>query len=210
MNKGDKLFLYTDGVPEVTDKDEKMFTLDGMVEALNRYKDKTPEGILQGINASVGDFVGDAPQFDDLTMLCVERKSNEGKTLTVDAITENLQNVMTFVDGVLEENRASMKTQMQIDLAVEEIYVNIANDAYGDGIGKAEISAECNDGVITITFKDSGVPYNPLEKEDPDISLPTEEREIGGLGIFLTKKNMDSVAYEYKDGFNILSMTKQI
>ncbi|MBQ9227642.1 MAG: PP2C family protein-serine/threonine phosphatase [Eubacterium sp.] len=74
MNKGDKLFLYTDGVPEATDKDEKMFTLNGMVDALNRYKEKTPEDILQGVNASVGAFVGDAPQFDDLTMLCVELK----------------------------------------------------------------------------------------------------------------------------------------
>ena len=210
LNKGDKIFLYTDGLPEATDKDEKMFTLDGMVQALNKFKDETPQNILDGINGCVNEFVGDAPQFDDLTMLCLELKGNEGNTLTVDATTENLQQVMDFVDGVLEENGCSVKMQMQIDLSVEEIYVNIANYAYGDGVGKAEISADCSDGEITITFKDSGVPYNPLEKEDPDITLSADEREVGGLGIFLTKKNMDSVSYEYKDGYNILTMTKKI
>ncbi len=211
LNKGDKIFLYTDGLPEATDKDEKMFTLDGMLEALNKYKDEKPQDILDGVNQCVNDFVGDAPQFDDLTMLCLELKEDEKvKTITVDATTENLNTVNEFIDGILEANGCPMKTQMQIELAVEEIYVNIANYAYGDGVGKAEISAECNNGNVTITFKDSGVPYNPLEKDDPDFSLSADEREIGGLGIFLTKKNMDSVSYEYKDGFNVLIMTKQI
>lgn len=213
LNKGDKIFLYTDGVPEATDKDENMFTIDGMLQALNKNKEKKPEDVLCGVNQCVNDFVGDAPQFDDLTMLCLELKEDHKNTetvLTVDAITENLQQVIDFVDGVLEENGASIKTQTQVDLAVEEIFVNIANYAYGDKVGKAEISIENNNSELTFMFKDSGVSYNPLEKPDPDITLSVDEREIGGLGIFLAKKNMDSVSYEYADGFNILTMKKRL
>lgn len=208
LNNGDKIFLYTDGVPEATNSNNKMFTLENMVKALNEAKEQSPKGVLENIRSRIDAFVDDAPQFDDLTMLCLELKNKDENTLTVDATTDNLQKVMSFVDGILEENGASMKTQMQIDLSVEEIYVNIANYAYGDGKGTSEISAQCNDGIITITFKDSGKPYNPLDKPDPDITLSADEREIGGLGIFLTKKNMDSVSYKYENGYNIFTMTK--
>ncbi len=211
LNKGDKLFLYTDGVPEATDKDNNMFTIERMLEALNKNKNGNPKGILNSINESVNAFVGDAPQFDDLTMMCLELKEEEDlKTLTVDATTEKLQAVNEFIDGFLEENGCSPKAQMKVDLAVEEIFVNIANYAYGDSVGKAEISIENNDGEVTIVFKDSGVPYNPLERKEPDVTLSADDREIGGLGIFLTKKNMDSVSYEHKDGKNILTMKKKI
>lgn len=211
LNNGDKLFLYTDGLPEATDKNNNMFTMERMLKALNRYKEKNPKGILDGINEAVNDFVGDAPQFDDLTMMCLELKEEEEcKSLTVDATIENLNAVNEFIDGFLEENGCTAKAQMQIDLAVEEIYVNIAHYAYGDSVGKAEVKVENNNGEITIVFSDSGVPYNPLEKADPDITASADDRQIGGLGIFLTKKNMDAVSYEYKDGKNILTMKKRI
>lgn len=142
--------------------------------------------------------------------MCLEIKQNNSKTLSVDALNSNLQTVTDFVDGVLEENGCSVKAQLQIDLCVEEIFVNIANYAYGDGCGKAEITVENSGGSIVLTFKDSGVPYNPLKKADPDITLSADERQIGGLGIFLVKKNMDSVSYRYEDGKNIFSMTKKI
>ena len=103
-----------------------------------------------------------------------------------------------------------MKSQTQIDLSVEEIFVNIASYAYREEPGKAEVSVECNNGEITIVFKDNGKPYNPLEKPDPDVTLSAEEREIGGLGIFLVKKNMDDVSYEYKNDQNILTIKKKI
>lgn len=211
LNKGDKLFLYTDGVPEATDKDNNMFTLDGMIAALNNYKDETAKGIISGVRNSVDAFVGDAPQFDDLTMVCLEMKSTDNtNTLTVDALNENLHKVMDFVDGVLEENDCFMKTQMQVDLAVEEIFTNISNYAYEGGSGKAEITANCNGKELTIVFKDSGTPYNPLEKADPDTTLSSDKRQIGGLGIFLVKKNMDDVLYEYKNNQNVLTMKKVI
>jgi len=211
LNSGDKLFLYTDGVPEATDKDNNMFALERMLKALNRYKEKNPKGVLDGINEEVNSFVGDAPQFDDLTMMCLELKEKEKvKSLIVDATIENLNAVNEFIDGFLEENGCTARAQMQIDLAVEEIYVNIANYAYGDSVGKAEVTIENHNSEVMIVFSDSGVPYNPLEKADPDITASADDRQIGGLGIFLTKKNMDAVSYEYKDGKNILTMKKRI
>ena len=132
------------------------------------------------------------------------------KELVIEADIEKLDQVLAFVDAELEAFECSMKAQMQLDIAVEEIYVNIAHYAYGEGQGMATIQMETEPGQTTITFIDSGTPYNPLEKEDPDISLPAEERPIGGLGIFMVKKSMDAVEYEYIDGTNNLTMRKKI
>ena len=102
----------------------------------------------------------------------------------------------------------------KLDLAVEEIYINIAHYAYAPGRGTAEISCLLEPGQggaaprLTICFRDRGRPFNPLAREDPDITLPAEERDIGGLGILLTKKFMDSVTYEHTDGQNVLTMSK--
>ncbi|MBR3468132.1 MAG: ATP-binding protein [Lachnospiraceae bacterium] len=134
------------------------------------------------------------------------------KELVITAETKNLDEVMTFVDTFLEEAECSMKVQMQIDLAVEEIFVNIASYAYAPGTGPATIRVGLTDdgSVFVIELIDQGVPYNPLAKEDPDITLSAEERKIGGLGILLTKKSMDDVQYEYANGSNILTLRKSI
>ena len=132
------------------------------------------------------------------------------KELFIEALTDNLDSVLAFVDEQLEATECSMKIQMQIDLAVEEIFVNIANYAYDPETGPATVRVDvAPDGtVVTITFVDNGVPYDPLAKADPDITLPAEQHEIGGLGIFLVKKNMDDVSYEYVNGSNILTLKK--
>ena len=132
------------------------------------------------------------------------------KELMIEARTDNLDQVLAFVDQVLEEAGCSMKQLMQIDLAVEEIFVNIANYAYAPGTGSAlvRVDAGGDPAGAVITFEDSGVPYDPLKKADPDVTLAIEEREVGGLGIFMAKKVMDEMAYEYRDGKNILSMKK--
>ena len=132
--------------------------------------------------------------------------------LTLEAKVENLDEVIAFVDGALEEIDCPPRTQMQIDISVEELFVNIANYAYAPNVGMATIKVKTqkNPKEIVITFIDSGVPYNPLAKEDPDITLSSEERQIGGLGIFMAKKNMDKVAYEYTDGQNMLTIKKAI
>ena len=134
------------------------------------------------------------------------------KELELQASLDNLDTVLQFVDEVLEEAGCSMKAMMQIDLAVEEIFVNIASYAYSPGKGDAVIRLEIagNPRCAEICFMDSGVPYNPLKKKDPDVTLSAAEREIGGLGIFMAKKSVDDVRYEYRDGRNILTLKKYI
>jgi anti-sigma regulatory factor (Ser/Thr protein kinase) len=130
--------------------------------------------------------------------------------LDILAKTENLDTVIDFVNKHLEGVECPMKIQMQIDVAVEEIFVNIANYAYGTGEGPAtvRINVDNQNKIVDITFIDNGVPYDPLAKEDPDITLSAQERQIGGLGIFMVKKSLDDVTYEYRDGHNILTLKK--
>ena len=131
--------------------------------------------------------------------------------IKITALTENLDRVIGFIEDELDAMDCPAKTRVQINVAVEEIFVNIAHYAYADGCGDATINI-CNDSeaqAIRIKFMDSGVPYNPLEKPDPDVTLSAEEREIGGLGIYMVKKSMDEINYEYKDGKNILEIVKK-
>lgn len=132
--------------------------------------------------------------------------------LTVPAKIENLQKVMDFLGDQLDSVDYVMKARLQLELSIEEAYVNIVNYAYESEEGEVLIC--CNVGEsplkITMQFIDYGKPYNPLENEDPDLSLNAEEKEIGGLGIFLIKKNVDDISYEYCDGKNILTIQKKL
>lgn len=132
--------------------------------------------------------------------------------LTIDATVENISQVTAFVDEQLEALDCPMKAQMQIDIAIDELFGNIAHYAYNPDVGPATVRVEViNDPMaVVITFIDRGVPYDPLKKADPDTSLSAEEREIGGLGIFMVKKSMDEISYTYKDGQNILTIKKNI
>ncbi len=144
-------------------------------------------------------------------MICFEPTASGGaKELHVPAEKESLALVNDFVDSFLEEHDCPMKAQMQIDLCVEEAFVNIASYAYGGDKGDATIRLEETDGTVALTLIDSGTPYDPLARDDPDISLSAEDRQIGGLGIFLIKKSMDTVEYRYENGRNILRMTKKL
>ena len=210
LRPGDGVFLYTDGVTEATNAESEMFGVSRMVKALNLQPDASPKALLETMKCEIDDFVGDAPQFDDITMLCLRYVGDTMKKITVEAATDRLQEVLSFVDTELEAADCSMKSQMQIDVAVEELFVNIARYAYAPGTGNAVIGIRVQDGVAEISFSDSGIPYNPLEKEDPDIHLSAEEREIGGLGIFMVKKTMDDMTYAYRDGQNRLTIRKRI
>ena len=132
--------------------------------------------------------------------------------LKIEAKVENLDQVLAFVDERLENYDCPMKIQTQIDIAVEEIFVNIASYAYAPDSGIAEIGVIISEDPleVAIVFADSGVPYDPLAKEDPDVTLPAEERPIGGLGIYMVKKSMDCVEYEHRDGQNIFTIKKKL
>ncbi|MDO5390025.1 MAG: ATP-binding protein [Eubacteriales bacterium] len=132
--------------------------------------------------------------------------------LTLQASLEKLDEVLAFVEENLEKNDCPMKVLMQVQIAVEEIFVNIAHYAYDSEQGTVTIRVEVGKDPLQaiITFIDQGVPYDPLQKEDPDVTLSAEERQIGGLGIFMVKKSMDDMTYEYVNGKNILTICKKI
>lgn len=134
------------------------------------------------------------------------------KEITLEATVANIPQVTAFIDEELEKLGCSMKAQMQIDVAIDELFGNIAHYAYAPAAGSARVGFDFDEATQTasITFADSGTPYNPLENADPDISLPAEERSVGGLGIFLVKKTMDAMAYQHENGQNILTIQKKI
>lgn len=130
------------------------------------------------------------------------------KELTVLAKTENLEQVLEFVNGLLEEKNSPMNLVFELDIAVEELFVNIAHYAYTPEIGEATIQVSFEEEDVVITFIDRGIPYNPWAKKDPDITLSLEERQIGGLGIYMVKNSMDEVDYAYIDGKNVVTIKK--
>ena len=134
------------------------------------------------------------------------------KELTIDATIENIPVVTDFVSEQLEQLDCPMKVQIQISIAIDELFSNIARYAYNPTTGSATVQVEVTEDplAVVVTFIDEGKPYDPLAKADPDVTLSAEEREIGGLGIYMVKKSMDDVTYEYKDGRNILKIKKSI
>ncbi len=138
--------------------------------------------------------------------------ASAAKELTLEAALENLERATAFLDGELEAIGCPLKAQLQLDVALEELFVNVARYAYAPGTGSVtvRILPEKDPKRVTVTLIDSGVPYDPLAKADPDVTLSAEERQIGGLGIYMVKKSVDAMNYEYRDGRNILRIVKKL
>jgi len=134
------------------------------------------------------------------------------KELTIAATVENIGIVTDFVNEQLEALDCPVKAQMQIDIAIDELFGNIAHYAYNPDVGSATVRVEVTEEplAVIITFIDGGVPYDPLKSADPDTTLSAEDRQLGGLGIYMVKKSMDEISYEYRDGKNILSIKKNL
>ena len=132
------------------------------------------------------------------------------KELKLMASDETLAEVLDAIESQLIENGCSDSMRIAILIAAEEIYVNIAHYAYGGEAGEAIVQLDTTPNTFKAVFKDRGIPYNPLAKEDPDITLSIEEREIGGLGVFMVKETMDRVDYSYTDGYNVFTMEKDL
>lgn len=213
---GDRLFLYTDGVPEATNTENKLYGEDRLITFMNQNAAVTATELLPALKANIDEFVGQAPQFDDITMLMFDYKPRKGgkrmTNKTFPAKTEALSDVLGFVEQTLESFECPMKTQMALCVAIEEVFVNVAHYAYPDSEGDMTLDIGFAEESRTVTFRmaDKGIPFDPLKKSDPDITLSAEDREIGGLGIFITKKTMDSLSYAYENGENILTMIKKI
>ena len=216
LNEGDRLFLYTDGVPEATNVENKLYGEDRLLTFMNQNATVEATKLLPALKANIDEFVGEAPQFDDITMLMFDYKPKKGgermTNKTFPAKTESLNDVLGFVEETLESFECPMKIQMAICVAIEEVFVNVARYAYPDSEGDMTLHIGFDEQSRDVTFRmsDKGIPFDPLKKPDPDITLSAEEREIGGLGIFITKKTMDAVTYAYEKGENILTMIKKI
>ena len=216
LNPGDRIFLYTDGVPEATNVDNVLYGEDRLLCSMNQNASMEATELLPALKANIDEFVGEAPQFDDITMLMFDYKPQKGgehmTEKTFPAETESLNDVLGFVEETLEGFECPMKIQTAICVAIEEVFVNVAHYAYPESSGEMTLRIGFDAERRTLTFRmtDQGVPFDPLAKPDPDITLSAEEREIGGLGIFIAKKTMDSINYSYENGENILTMIKKI
>ena len=216
LSPGDRVFLYTDGVPEATNADNALYGEDRLLGFMNRHATTKATELLPMLKAHIDEFVGDAPQFDDITMLMLDYQIEGGDehmtNRTFKADTEALTDILGFVDEMLEKYECPMKIQMAVCVAIEEVFVNVARYAYENGEGDVSFGIGFDRENRTFTFRmaDRGIPFNPLEKPDPDITLSADDREIGGLGIFITKKTMDSVEYVYKNSENVLTLIKRI
>ena len=132
------------------------------------------------------------------------------RELTLPARRSNIPAIIDFVNAELDSMNCSAKTKAQINIAIDELYSNIANYGYGEEQGSVTVGIETERGphAVTISFTDRAKPFDPLAREDPDVTLPARTRKIGGLGIYMVKKCMDDVRYEYRDGKNILTIRK--
>jgi sigma-B regulation protein RsbU (phosphoserine phosphatase) len=211
LRPGDMVYLYTDGVTEAVNPEEKLFSDARLLEAANASRDQGVREFEASIKKEVDDFTRGAEQADDITMLVMRYMGGiEWKELNVEADAENLNTVFDFVHSELEKAGCPPKMQLQIDIAVEEIFINIASYSYHPDRGAAIIRAAVFDNEVWLEFEDSGRPYNPLEKSDPDITAGAEERPIGGLGIFMVKKLMDTAEYRYEDNKNLFTLKKSL
>ena len=215
FSQGDRLFLYTDGVTEATNTQNELYGEDRLMEFMNQNGSLEATELLPSLKNNIDEFVGDAPQFDDITMLIFDYTYKKGEQMVnkiFPAKIDSLSDVLDFVEQKLETWECSMKLQMAICVAIEEVFVNVAHYAYAGGNGDVEFNIHFDESTRNVTFQmiDGGIPFDPLKKKDPDITLSAEERAIGGLGIFITKKTMDLVTYAYGNGKNILTMTKKI
>ena len=215
LDPGDRIFLYTDGVTEATNAEEELYGEERLIAFMNQNRTVEAKKLLVALKADIDEFVGEAPQFDDITMLMLDYKKDDVGGNVCERVfpaeDTALGDVLGFVEETLESAGCPMKVTMALCVAIEEVFVNVAHYAYGDGKGdvKLAISLSENDSTVIFRMSDKGTPFDPLKRPDPDITLPVEEKEIGGLGIFITKKTMDTVSYAYKNGENILTMTKK-
>jgi sigma-B regulation protein RsbU (phosphoserine phosphatase) len=211
LRPGDMLYLYTDGVTEAVNPEKELFGEDRLMEAVTACREADLQKFTSFVKQKIDAFAGDAEQADDITMLVLKYHGGEGRReLKIESCPENLYAVLDFVNAKLEKMKCPPQIQSQVNIVVEEIFVNIAYYAYSPETGVVVVRLAISGNEIRFEFEDSGRPYNPLEKPDPDITLQAEDRPIGGLGVFMVKKIMDSVEYHYVDGKNLLILKKTI
>lgn len=204
MLPNDKIFLYTDGVTEATDKNNQLYGEERLKNYLNSRDNYDVEATCKELLVDINKFVGDAPQFDDITMLMFTLEEiNNYNELTLSPTVDSIPRVTEFVENWMLRTKVDEKTVRKVNVIVDEIYSNVAN--YSNSMW-ARVFYTRDTSSMTLVFTDNGIQYNPLEAQAPDITLSAEEREIGGLGIMMVKKMASDIKYEYVDGQNKLTI----
>ncbi|MBO5635250.1 MAG: SpoIIE family protein phosphatase [Bacteroidales bacterium] len=209
----DSLFLYTDGLTEAENINHELFGEERMSKILS--KRRNAESHLKVIEEAIKDFVGEAPQSDDLTMLFIHyTKAREGYSahhLALDNDIRQIPRLSGFLQAIFEEKHLDEATSMGINLALEEAVTNVMNYAYPEGtIGDVKIDVRIDGNKMEFMVSDNGKEFDPTERPAPKLDVSVEERPIGGLGIHLIRSIMDDVKYRRESGKNILTMTKII
>lgn len=213
LNEGDILFLYTDGITEAMDDRDELYGETRLLICLNDYRTCESDDlkkVISDVQNDVKSFTGEREQIDDVTMLAFKyngnKKQTKEETLSLPAKIENFGSFNSWIESTAEKLNIGKADLSRLQLVSEEVFVNIANYAYPDKKGDVDISFKKDGNEIVLRFVDSGVQYNPLEKANPDINARLRDRKNGGLGIFMVKKSVDFVGYEYKDNQNILTI----
>lgn len=204
LNPGDKIFQYSDGVPEAMNSENEQYGMNRLERVLSKNSDKSPTELLPEVKADLDAFVGVAEQFDDITMLCVRFNSKDKKAnLSVTPDKASIKTVMEFVGNIMEEWEAPMKVANKVQIAVDEIFSNIV---YYSQAKNAALTVTKSGEELWLLFEDDGIPYDPTTAKEPDVMLSADEREVGGLGIFMVKKMSSNIRYKNTDGKNVLTV----
>lgn len=211
LAEGDTIFLYTDGITEALNSDNEIYGENRLIESINNADCDNIEQVAEKVKNDVINYMGECEQSDDITMLIFKYK-NEAITEKIKiyknlAVKENYKPFYDWLHKVCDEWKLSDTLINKIDMSAEEIYANIMFYSYPKNSGIIEVTMSKYSDRVTIKFEDEGIPYDPLKKPDPDITLPPEERPIGGLGIFMVKEMTDEMKYEYINNRNILTLT---
>lgn len=210
LNRGDKIILYTDGVTEAHNQNSELYGEARLLEYTNEHIKMNPKNFISDLREELRKFSDGYEQFDDITMLMFEYQKGamlmESRIFKADV--SELDNLFAYSSTLLKILNFSNRDIIMINTALEEVFVNVAHYAY-DKEGTVEVSLSNDKNNVTFIFKDSGKKFNPLEKKDPNINASSDEREIGGLGIFMVKNIMDEVIYKYEDGHNVLTLIKK-
>lgn len=204
LDPGDEIYLYTDGVTEAQNESRILFGNDRLLQSLNAVREQTVEERCMQVKKDVENFVKDASQFDDMTMLCVKRNLiKQVETLVIQPDMLSVQCIKEFLTEQARKMMVSDKQKSKLMVVADEIYSNIIRYS---GAKAASISIGKEDEKMILEFLDDGIPYNPLENKAPDVHADLQDREIGGLGIFVVRKMVESAAYEYRNHQNKLTL----
>ena len=211
LNSGDIIYTYTDGVTEATTSDDEVFGEGRLCTCLNEIDENSPNIIIQKIKSVIQQFTDSAPQSDDITMLTFKYNGHgDIKNFKQEAKLENYKAFYSWIHSACDEWNINKDLSNKLDMCAEEIFANITFYAYPTGTGTIEAKLNNSDGNIILVFQDEGIEYNPLEKPDPDINLPPEKRQLGGLGIFMIKRIADVIHYKRENNRNILTLIFKI